>query len=289
MLLPETTKTSHLWIDGSFVPWSESTVHPITHGLHYGSCVFEGERAYNGHIFKSMEHTERLFRSAQILGMEIPFTPDDIEEAKAALLKDSGLKDAYLRAFVWRGGEAMGIWDKDCKTHVAVALWEWPSYFPPELREKGISLKTAKWKKPSPETAPVHAKAAGLYMIGTLSKEEAVKAGYTDALMLDYRGFVAEATGANLFMVKDGQIFTPTPDCFLNGITRLTVIDLAREAGLTVTEKHISYDELMGADEIFITGTAAEVTPIGKIDASSFSVGPVTRQLRDAYERLVGR
>ncbi len=286
-LIPFDDRDGFIWLDGEMVPWREAKIHVITHGLHYGSAIFEGERAYEGHIFKSVEHTNRLFRSAELLGMSIPFSADQINAAKNECLKVNKLTDAYLRPVAWRGSEQMGIAAQATKTHVAIACWEWPSYFSPELREKGISLMTSPWRKPAPDTAPCHAKAAGLYMINTLSKHQAENAGFIDALMLDYRGYAVEATGANLFRIKNGVIRTPKPDCFLNGITRQTVIDLARELGYTLEEDHITVEDLKQADEVFITGTAAEVTAIGKIDSVVYSVGPVTRALREAYENLV--
>lgn len=286
-LIPFDDRDGFIWFDGALVPWRDAKIHVITHGLHYGSCVFEGERAYEGQIFKSAEHTTRLFKSADLLGMEMPYSQNQINTAKEETLKANNLVYAYIRPVAWRGSEQMGIAAQSTKTHVAIACWEWPSYFSPELREHGISLKTSSWKKPAPDTAPCHAKAAGLYMINTLSKHDAEKAGYVDALMCDYRGFPVEATGANLFRIKDGVIRTPKPDCFLNGITRQTVIELAHDSGYTVEEDHITMEDLKSADEVFITGTAAEVTAIGKIDDTVFSVGPVTRALREAYENLV--
>jgi branched-chain amino acid aminotransferase len=276
-----------IWKDGEFYPWKDARIHVLTHGLHYASSVFEGERAYNGKIFKSRQHSERLIKSAEILGMSFPYTVDEIEEAKYATLEKNSLTDAYIRPVAWRGGEQMGISAKKALTHVAIACWEWPSYFPAEVREKGISLKTSPWQKPAANTAPTQSKAAGLYMIGTLSKHWAEDQGYTDALMLDYRGNVVEATGANFFMVVDGVLITPPPDCFLNGITRQTLIQLAKEHGIPLEEKIILPEDLKKADEIFLTGTAAEVTAVGKIDDLEFTVGPITRKLRDAYETLV--
>lgn len=286
-LIPFDDRDGFIWMDGKLVEWRAARIHVITHGLHYGSAVFEGERAYDGTIFKSREHSERLIKSAELIGMEMPFSPEEIDRAKMEVLKANNLTDAYIRPVAWRGSEQMGIAARLTKTHVAIACWEWPSYFSPELREKGISLMTSKWKKPAPDTAPVTSKAAGLYMINTMSKHAAEDQGFVDALMLDYRGYPVEATGANLFMVKDGVIRTPKPDCFLNGITRLTVIDLARELGYRLDEDHITVEALRNADEVFITGTAAEVTAIGRIDDQTYTVGPVTRSLRDAYEALV--
>lgn len=286
-IIPFDDRDGTIWFNGQMVPWRDAKIHVINHGLHYASCVFEGERAYEGKIFKSQEHTARLFKSAAILGMDIPFTPDMINQAKEAVLKANNFTNAYLRPVAWRGSEQMGIAARATKTHVAIAAWEWPSYFSPELREKGISLKTSSWQKPAPNTALTEAKAAGLYMINTLSKHEAEDEGYTDALMLDYRGYAVEATGANLFCIKDGVIYTPNPDCFLNGITRQTTIELAKEMGFKLVEDFITVEFLKSVDEVFITGTAAEVMAVGKIDQTIYNVGPVTRRLRDAYENLV--
>lgn len=286
-LIPFDDRDGFIWFDGKIVPWRDAHIHVICHGLHYGSAVFEGERAYGGQIFKSKEHTDRLFKSAGILGMSIPYSADEINAAKDELLKVNNLVDAYIRPVAWRGSEQMGIAAQATKTHVAIACWEWPSYFSPELRDKGISLKTSDWRKPAPDTAPCHAKAAGLYMINTLSKHQAEQDGYVDALMCDIHGNPVEATGANLFRVKNGVIRTPKPDCFLNGITRQTVMQIAAELGYPMEEDVITMDDLLAADEVFITGTAAEVTAIGKIDQTTFSVGPVTRALREAYESLV--
>jgi len=276
-----------IWIDGKVMPWREANVHILTHGLHYASAVFEGERCYSGNIFKSNEHSQRLIRSAELIDMKMSMSVDQINQAKEEILAANKLKDAYLRPVAWRGSEQMGISAQATLTHVAIACWEWPSYFSPEMREKGISLQTGKWRAPMPDTAPTASKASCLYATHTMSKHAAEANGYTDALMLDYRGLVAEATGANLFMVKDGQIKTPIPDCFLNGLTRQTVIQLAKDLGLPLEETRIMPEELAGADEVFLTGTAAEVTAVGKIDDQTYKVGPITRQLRDAYESLV--
>lgn len=276
-----------IWIDGKILPWREANIHILTHGLHYASAVFEGERCYSGNIFKSTEHSQRLIRSADLIDMKMTMSVEQINQAKEEILAANKLTDAYLRPVAWRGSEQMGISAQATLTHVAIACWEWPSYFSPEMREKGISLQTGKWRAPMPDTAPTASKASCLYATHTMSKHAAEAAGYTDALMLDYRGYVAEATGANLFMVKDGQIKTPIPDCFLNGLTRQTVIALAKQLGLPLVETHIKPDELQKADEVFLTGTAAEVTAVGKIDDTLYKVGPVTRQLRDAYESLV--
>ena len=286
-LIPFDDRDGTIWFNGEMMPWRDAKIHVINHGLHYASCIFEGERAYEGKIFKSHEHTTRFFKSAGVLGMDIPFAPEVINLAKEAVLKANGFTNAYLRPVAWRGSEQMGIAARATRTHVAIAAWEWPSYFSPELRENGISLKTSSWQKPAPNTALTEAKAAGLYMINTLSKHQAEDEGYTDALMLDYRGYAVEATGANLFCIKNGVIYTPKPDCFLNGITRQTAIELAKELNYKLVEDFITVDFLKSADEVFITGTAAEVTAVGKIDATTYTVGPVTRALREAYENLV--
>ncbi|GHF21111.1 branched chain amino acid aminotransferase [Kordiimonas sediminis] len=276
-----------IWMDGKYVPWRDAKVHVLTHAMHYGSSVFEGQRAYNGKIFKLEEHTERLFASAEKLGMTIPFTQADINDACNKLLEMSGLEDAYFRPVVWRGSEMMGVAAQKNTIHVAIACWAWPSYFEPEARLKGIRIAISDWKRPDPATAPVTAKAAGLYMICTLSKHKAESEGYDDALMYDYRGQVAEATGANIFFVKDGVIHTPTPDCFLDGITRRTVIDLAKARGYEVIERAIMPEEMEGFEQAFLTGTAAEVTPLSEIGPYSFEVGEITKNLMFDYDKLV--
>ncbi len=276
-----------IWMNGQMVPWEDSKVHILTHGLHYASCVFEGERAYGGTIFKLNEHTERLFYSARTLGFEIPYTVEEINDACEATLKANNLVDGYIRPVAWRGSEMMGVSAQSNRINVAVAAWEWPSYFNPEERLKGIRLGIAKYRRPSPETAPCHAKAAGLYMICTLSKHAAENDGYADALMLDYRGQVAETTGANLFFVQDGVIHTPTPDCFLDGITRRTVIDLARQRGIEIVERVIMPEELEGFSECFITGTAAEVTLVSEIGPYQFSPSDISKNLMADYTALV--
>jgi branched-chain amino acid aminotransferase len=286
-ILPFDDRDGVIWFDGRLIPWRDANLHVLSHGLHYGSCVFEGERVYNGRVFKLTEHSQRLLDSAAILGFEIPFTRDRIDAATRETVAASGLADAYVRPVAWRGSEMMGVSAQASKIHLAIAVWAWPSYFAPELRERGIKLDWAKWRRPAPDTAPTSSKAAGLYMICTFSKHEAEKKGFQDALMLDYRGQVAECTGANAFFVKDGAIHTPKPDCFLDGITRRTVMDLARARGIAVTERAIMPDEVPGFDEMFITGTAAEVTPIGQVGEHQFQVGPVTRTLMDDYGALV--
>lgn len=276
-----------IWMNGEMTPWREAKVHFLTHGLHYGTTVFEGERAYNGRIFESRAHAERLHKSGAIINMAMPFSVDEIEAAKQDVMKANNLTDAYIRVAAWRGSEQMGIDVSGTKVHIGIAAWQWGSYFPPEIREQGIALATSQWRRPAPETAPTDSKCAALYALGTMAKHEAKEKGYNDALMLDHEGYVAESTGANLFAVKDGALFTPIADRFLNGITRRNVIALARDFGITVEEKRISPGELADFEEIFLTGTAAEITPVGKIDGHAYKVGPVTRKLTSGYEALV--
>ncbi|CAN7440907.1 branched-chain amino acid aminotransferase [Phenylobacterium sp. LjRoot219] len=278
-----------IWFDGQFVPWREAKVHVLTHGLHYASSVFEGERMYGGEIFELTAHTERLFKSAEILDFQIPYTVAEIDQACKDACAKNGLADAYVRPVAWRGSETVAVSAQNAKIHVAIAVWDWPSYFKPEEKAKGVRLTWAKYKRPSPETEPVHAKAAGLYMICTVSKHAAEKDGYTDALMLDYRGYVAEATGANVFFVKDGVLHTPLPDCFLDGITRQTVVKLARSQGVEVIERHIMPEELAGFTECFLTGTAAEVTPVSQVGEYTFTPGKLSLGLMDDYAKLVRR
>ena len=279
-----------IWYDGEMLDWRDANLHLLSHALHYASSVFEGERVYSGNIFKLREHSERLINSAEIMGFKIPYTLAEIDSACIQACTANNIIDGYVRPIAWRGSEMMGVSAQDTKIHLAIAVWAWPSYFSPEARNKGISLKTAQWRRPPPDTAPVHAKAAGLYMICTMSKHDAEKAGYDDALMLDWRGYVVEGTGANFFMItQDNIINTPPPDCFLNGITRQTVIQLANERKYEIIERHIRPEELKIANEIFVTGTAAEVTPVGKIDELEYSVGEITKALRSDYEKLVGR
>lgn len=279
-----------IWYNGEFMEWRDAQVHVLTHGLHYASSVFEGERMYSGSIFKLREHTERLFYSAGELGFKIPYSIEEIDAASNAVCEANGITNGYIRPIAWRGSEMMGVSAQDNRINVAIAAWEWPSYFSPELRMQGIKLQISKWKRPSPETEPVHAKAAGLYMICTLSKHTAEAEGFQDALMLDWRGQIAEATGANIFfLMSDGKIHTPTPDCFLDGITRSTVIDLARARGIEVVERAIMPEEMADASECFLTGTAAEVTPVGSIAEYSFTPGDISRQLMEDYDRKVGK
>jgi branched-chain amino acid aminotransferase len=285
--LPMDQRDGWIWYDGEMVPWKDAKVHVLTHGLHYASCVFEGQRAYGGEIFKLAEHTERLIKSAGMLDFELGYSAEAINQACRDVLKKNDLVDAYMRPVAWRGSEEMGVAARNNAVHVAIATWEWPSYFSREERLQGIRLMWSKWKRPSPETIPSHAKAAGLYMICTLSKHKAMDDGYADALMLDYRGYVAEATGANVFFVKGKDIVTPEPDCFLNGITRRTVIALAREQGYTVTERHMKPEELRDFDECFLTGTAAEVTPVREVGEYRFTPGEACNTLVDAYMAAV--
>jgi len=279
-----------IWFNGELIDWRDAKVHVLTHGLHYASSVFEGERVYNGTVFKLIEHTERLHASARMMGFEIPWTVEQINAAHDVVLKANNIVDGYVRPVAWRGSEMMGVSAQNNRINLALAAWEWPSYFSPEARMAGIKLAISDWRRPDPRSAPVHAKAAGLYMICTLSKHAAEAQGFHDALMLDWRGQVAEATGANIFFVMpDGALHTPVPDCFLDGITRRTVMDLARDAGLEVVERVIMPEEMGQASEVFLTGTAAEVTPVGQIGESTFTPGAVTKTLIDAYDRAVGR
>ena len=276
-----------IWMDGKMVNWRDAKMHLLTHGLHYGSSVFEGERAYGGKIFESVKHSERLLESGRQLDIPIPWTVEQIEEAKYACLKENGLSDAYVRAVAWRGaGEDMGVASARNPIRLAIAVWEWGNYYG-DAKFKGAKLDISKWKRPSPETIPCKAKASGLYMICTMSKHAAEAKGCSDALMMDYRGYVAEATGANIFFVKDGEVHTPDPDCFLDGITRQTVMGMLRERGITIHERHIMPEEMEGFEQAWLTGTAAEVTPIGQIDGYFFEVGALTREISDAYEQVV--
>ncbi|MEC7253000.1 MAG: branched-chain amino acid aminotransferase [Pseudomonadota bacterium] len=276
-----------IWFDGNFVDWRDANVHVLTHAMHYASSVFEGERAYNGKIFKSVEHSERFKKSANLIDFEIPYTVEEIENAKYQALEKNGLSDAYVRAFAWRGaGEDMGVASSRNPVKVAVAVWSWGNYYG-DAKFKGAKLDIAKWRRPDPATAPSQAKAAGLYMIATMSKHAAEDKGCSDAMMFDYRGYVAEATGANMFFVKDGEVHTPKPDAFLNGITRQTVIDLLKKKGISVIERHIMPDELEGFEQCWLTGTAAEVTPVGQIGDYTFEVGALTKEISESYDKLV--
>ena len=276
-----------IWMDGKLVVWREANVHVLTHAMHYASSVFEGERAYNGRIFRSREHSERLLKSGEMLDMPIPWTVDQIEEAKYATMKANGLSDAYVRAVAWRGsGEDMGVSSSRNPVRMAVATWGWGNYYG-DAKMKGAKLDIAKWRRPDPATAPSQAKAAGLYMICTMSKHAAEAEGCSDAMMMDYRGYVAEATGANIFFVKDGEVHTPLPDCFLNGLTRQTVIGMLKDRQVKVHERHILPGELEQFEQCWLTGTAAEVTPVGQIGDFNFEVGALTREISESYEKLV--
>jgi len=282
-------RDGYIWFNGALIPWRDAKVHVLTHALHYASCVFEGERAYRGKVFKLEEHTERLFYSAGVLDMKMPFTHQQINDATYETIRANGLTDCYVRPMAWRGSEMMGVAAQTTKTNVAIAVWQWPSYFSPAERLKGIRLDMATWRRPHPDTAPVKAKAAGLYMICTLNKHAAERKGYDDALMLDWRGQVAEATGANIFFVIDGDIHTPTPDCFLDGITRRSVIALAKARGLKVIERVIMPEDMSKATECFLTGTAAEVTPVREIGQHKFTPADVCRNLMADFDLAVGK
>ncbi|WP_299840664.1 branched-chain amino acid aminotransferase [uncultured Jannaschia sp.] len=276
-----------IWMDGTLVDWKDANVHLLTHAMHYASAVFEGERAYSGTIFESRKHSQRLIDSGRALDMEIPWTVDEIEAAKYETMRANGLEDAYVRVLAWRGaGEDMGVSSSRNPIRVAVATWAWGSYYG-DAKRRGARLDIAKWKRPSPETAPSHAKASGLYMICTMSKHAAEAKGCSDAMMFDYRGYVAEATGANIFFVRNGEVHTPKPDCFLNGITRQTVLGLLADRQIKVHERHIMPEELEGFEQCWLTGTAAEVTPVGQIGDYNFEVGAMTRDIAEAYETLV--
>jgi branched-chain amino acid aminotransferase len=285
-LVPYDDRDGFIWIDGAMAPWRDVKVHVLTHALHYASCVFEGERVYDGRIFKLTEHSERLAKSAEVLGFELPYDVRTLDQACRQVVAANGISDGYCRPLAWRGAEMMGVSAQRCRIHVAIAAWTWPAYFTPEARLRGIRMTRGLYARPAPNTAPTASKAAGLYMICTLSKHDAEAKGYDDALMLDYRGFLAEGTGANLFLVMDGKLHTPLPDCFLNGITRQTVIELAKGRGIEVIERHIEPKELADAQEVFLTGTAVEVTPVREIDEHQFQIGRITRQLVSDFDAL---
>ena len=286
-IIPFDKRIGFIWYNGEFVEWQNATTHVLNHGLHYASCVFEGLRVYGEKIFKLEQHTDRLFHSAERMGMSIPFSKEELNFAQEETIKKMNIKYGYVRPVAWRGSEMMAVSAQKNKINVAVATWEWPSYFSKEDRLKGIALQTAIWRRPAPDTIPTDAKAAGLYMICTLSKHEAEKNGYSDALMLDYKGRISESTGSNIFFVINGEIHTPIPDCFLNGITRQTVIDIAKSQNINVIEREIYPDEIKNADEIFLTGSAVEVKPVGKIDDQIFNVGEVTKTVSDLYMKTV--
>lgn len=280
-------RDGYIWMDGKMVSWREAKVHVLTHALHYATQVFEGERAYNGKIFKSQEHSERLAKSAGLIHLPMPYSLEVLEDAKREVLEANKLSNAYLRPMVWRGSESLGVDFSQTKPHAMIAAWDWGRYFSPEIRDTGISLKTSRWRKPAPDTAPIHSKSSCLYNLSCMVKHESMQAGYTDGLMHDYEGYIAESTGANIFAVKDGALITPIADRFLNGLTRQTVLQIARDLGIKTEERRIRPEEMSSFEEIFVTGSAAEVTAVGKIDSHEYKVGPVTRRLREAYEDLV--
>jgi branched-chain amino acid aminotransferase len=286
MTVPYDRREGFIWLNGKLIPWGDARLHVLTHGLHYASAVFEGMRAYDGEIFKLTEHNRRLHRSAELLDFKIPYSVAELDKAARETVRANKLTEAYVRPIAWRGSEQMGVSAQQTKTNVAIAAWDWGSYFDPAARAKGLRLKFADYRRPDPRTAPTESKATGLYMICTIEKHKAEREGYNDALMLDWRGRIAEATGANIFFVKDGVLHTPTPDCFLDGITRRTVIALAKDRGLTVIERAIMPDELSEFSEVFICGTAAEVTPVSEIGQYKFKVGDITRALMADYTAL---
>ena len=288
-LLSFDDRDGYIWFNGELKPWREAEVHVLSHAMHYASAVFEGERVYNGQIFKLTEHSERLLKSGEILDFTNPYTVEEIDAASKAVVEANNIVDGYVRPIAWRGSEMMGVSAQSARINVAIAAWEWPSYFSPEARMKGLRMQISDWKRPAPDTAPTASKAAGLYMICTLSKHKAESAGFNDALMMDYRGLVAEATGANIFFLMDGKLHTPTPDCFLDGITRRTVIDLAQREGIEVIERQIQPDEMANASEAFLTGTAVEVTPISEIGPYKFTPGQLSQTLMGAYDEEVRR
>lgn len=286
-LIPFDDRDGYIWYNGEMVPWRECKVHVLNHGLHYASSVFEGIRVYDDKIFKLTEHSQRLIDSAKLLGFSVPMTVEALNEATQAIVHKQGISNGYIRPVAWLGSERMKIYAEGNTVHVAIATWEWPAYFEESLYEKGLDLCWADWRRPAPDTAPTASKAAGLYMICTLSKRTATEKGYHDAMMLDYRGYLAEATGANVFLIINGELHTPTPDCFLDGITRRTVMDLATDKGMKIVERHIKPEELADAQEVFLTGTAAEVTPVGSIGDYRFTPGEITRTLMQAYKDCV--
>ncbi len=286
-ILPFDNRDGVIWLNGNFVEWRHANIHVLNHGLHYASCVFEGLRIYNGKIFKLDEHIERLFKSAKILDLDIPYNYQEVVDISKEIILKQNISDGYVRPVVWRGSEMMAISAKKGSTNLAIAAWEWPSYFSPKKLLQGIKLNVSKWVRPSPESAPTDSKAAGLYMICSLSKHEAEKLGFDDALMLDYRGYVAEATGANIFFVKENELFTPVADCFLNGITRQTVIEIAQENNIKVHEKHFQLDFLKTCDEVFLTGTAVEITPVSSINDFNFEERKLTKFLISEFKKKV--
>ena len=276
----------YIFYDGSLVHWADAQLHVLSHGLHYASSVFEGERVYKGKVFKELEHTKRLIHSANSLDFELPYSENEIIDIRKKVLEANNIIDGYIRPVAWRGSEMMGISAQNNTIHFALAAWQWPSYFSPEAKLKGIKLNISKWKRPDPQTAPINTKSAGLYMICTLSKHEAERKGFDDSLMLDYRNYIAEATGANIFFVKGNSLYTPIADCFLDGITRRTVIKIAKEEGISISETRIKLEDLPKYDECFVTGTAAEVTPVNTIEEFSFKPGKICEFLIEKYTKL---
>ena len=288
--LPFDQRSGKIWFNNELCEWQDARVHIISHGMHYASLVFEGLRVYNTKIFKLQEHTERLFKSAKILDMKIPYSYDEIIDATKKLVSEQNIQNGYVRPFVWRGSEMMGVSAQNTRINVAIAIWDWPTYFDAELKLKGIKLNISKWQRPPQNSSPWESKAAGLYMICTLSKHQAEKDGYTDSLMLDHEGNVAEATSANIFFKdKNNELHTPIPDSFLDGITRKTVIDLAKSKNIKINERKISPNELSSFKGCFITGTAAEITPVGNILDNKFEVCDLIKDLSSSYEKLVGK
>jgi branched-chain amino acid aminotransferase len=288
-LIPYDDRDGLIWLDGQLIPFRDAKLHVLTHGLHYASCVFEGERAYDGEVFHLTEHSQRLWDSAKLMDFTLPYSVAEIDAATRATVAANKMPSCYVRPVAWRGSEMMGVAAQQNKIHVAIAVWEWPSYFSPEAKMKGLRLQISDWRRPAPNTAPTQAKAAGLYMICTLSKHKAERDGYQDALMLDWRGQIAEATGANIFFAKDGKLHTPVPDCFLNGITRRAVMAMARARGIEVIERAIQPEEMAGFQECFLTGTAAEVTPVSEIGPYKFTPGAICKQLLADFDAATHR
>lgn len=286
-IIPFDKRDGYIWFDGKVIPWQDAKIHVLNHGLHYGGAIFEGVRVYNRKIFKNKEHNERFHKSAQLLGYQLPYSVEELNLACEEIVAKQNIVDGYIRPVAWRGSEQMKIAAQQATIHVAIATWAWPSYFTDEAKRNGLKLTFAKWRRPAPDTAPTASKAAGLYMICTLSKHQSEADGFADAIMLDYRGYIAEATAANFFMVVGDELHTPIPDCFLDGITRKTVIDLAKARGIKVVERHIKPEDLANASEVFLTGTAAEVTPVGSIDQYKFTVGKISEQMMEDYSKLV--
>lgn len=288
-LIPYDDRDGYIWLDGKLVAFRDAKLHVLTHALHYASCVFEGERAYDGEVFHLTEHSQRLYDSAKLMDFTIPYSVEEIDRATRETVAANKMPNCYVRPVAWRGSEMMGVSAQQAKIHLAIAVWEWPSYFSPEAKMKGLRLQISDWRRPAPNTAPTKAKAAGLYMICTLSKHKAERDGYQDALMLDWRGQVAEATGANIFFAKDGKLHTPTPDCFLDGITRRAVIAMAKARGLEVIERAIMPEEMAGFEECFLTGTAAEVTPVSEIGPYKFTPSRICQQLLADFDAATRR